>query len=128
MAMTDARDRFPWWIPLGAAVIVFGFLPTLAAPFDFIDDGNLVYPAPSGTTLQGHAEIWWSSVVANFEHLGPFRPTLWAHWHLQANLFRADPLSWRVYRFLWCGLAAGMLLWFLRELRVPAPAALFAVA
>ncbi|MBM3982789.1 MAG: hypothetical protein FJ304_21465 [Planctomycetes bacterium] len=126
--MSDAPARFPWWIPVGAAVIALGFARTLAAPFDFIDDGNLVYPAPAGTGADGHARIWWANVVANVEHLGPFRPTLWLHWHAQANLFGADPLAWRAYRLAWCALAAAMLLWLLRELRVPAVPALFATA
>ena len=126
--MPDTPSRFPWWIPACAVALALAYLPTLTSPFDFIDDGNLVYPAPPGTTLQGHARLWWGNVVANVEHLGPFRPTLWVHWHLQANLFGADPLAWRAYRLLWCALAAGALLWLLRELRIPAPAALFATA
>ena len=48
--MSAAPPRFPWWIPLGAVVIALGFARTVAAPFDFIDDGNLVYPAPAGTS------------------------------------------------------------------------------
>jgi len=42
------HPRFPWWIVGGALLIAAGYLPTLATPFDFIDDGNLVYPAPPG--------------------------------------------------------------------------------
>lgn len=126
--MPEPRARFPWWIPLGAVVVALGFVRTLAAPFDFIDDGNLVYPAPAGTSAAGHAELWWANVAANVDHLGPFRPTLWMHWHAQANLFGADPVAWRAYRLMWCALAAGTLLWLMRELRVPAPAALLATA
>lgn len=120
--------RFPWWIPAGALLLAAGYLPTLHTPFDFIDDGNLVYPAPPGTTLSGHADRWWDNVRANYEHLGPFRPTLWVHWEVQANLFGGDPLAWRMYRLLWCGLAAGMLLWLFRELGVHPVAALMAGA
>jgi hypothetical protein len=126
--MVETRSRFPWWILCGAVAIALAYLPTLSSPFDFIDDGNLVYPAPPDTTLYEHAEMWWGNVVANVEHLGPFRPTLWAHWHVQANLFGGDPAAWRLYRLVWCALAAGMLLWLLRELRIPAPAALGAAA
>lgn len=126
--MSGLPIRFPRWIPGAAVVIALAYMPSLATPFDFIDDGNLVYPAPTGTTLRGHVDIWWSDVVANVNHLGPFRPTLWAHWHLQANLFGADPFLWRLYRLTWVALAAGVLLWLLRELRVPAPAAIFATA
>jgi hypothetical protein len=121
-------NRFPWWIPLGALALAAGYLPTLTAPFDFIDDGNLVYPAPPGTSFAGHVERWWDKVRANSEHLGPFRPVLWVHWELAANLFAADPLAWRAARLLWCGLAAGMLLWLFRELKLPPAAALAAGA
>ena len=78
--------RFPTWILLGAVVLACGYLPTLRTPFDFIDDGNLVYPAHTGTSLSGHVALWWEKVVANYEHLGPFRPVVWAHWELFANV------------------------------------------
>src|SRR5689334_2719872 len=37
--------RAVWWVVLGAVLIPLVYLPTLAARFDFIDDGNLVYPS-----------------------------------------------------------------------------------
>jgi hypothetical protein len=126
-AMTEP-SRFPWWIPAGGLLLAALYLPTLATPFDFIDDGNLVYPAQSGLGAKGHVALWWEKVEANYEHLGPFRPTLWVHWQLQANLFGGDPLAWRVYRLLWCALAATMLLWLFRELKIPPVAALLAGA
>ncbi|MGL6097380.1 MAG: hypothetical protein ACRC7O_16465, partial [Fimbriiglobus sp.] len=126
--MTDTRPRFPWWVVVGGLVLAAGYLPTLAAPFDFIDDGNLVYPAPAGTTLAGHAARWWDKVAANVEHLGPFRPTLWVHWEVLANVLGADPVAWRAARLLWCGLAAGGLLWLLRELNLHPGAAVVAGA
>ena len=104
------QSRFPWWIPAGGLLLAALYLPTLATPFDFIDDGNLVYPAASGLSLNEHAELWWEKVESNYEHLGPFRPTLWVHWQLQSNLFGGDAFTWRLYRFIWCGLAATMLL------------------
>jgi len=121
-------ERFPWWIPLGGLLLAALYLPTLATPFDFIDDGNLVYPAPAGLGLKGHAELWWEKVEANYEHLGPFRPTLWVHWQIQANLFGGDPFLWRLHRFIWCGFAATMFLWLFRELKVHPVAALLAGA
>lgn len=120
--------RFPYWIVLGALVLAAGYLPTLRTPFDFIDDGNLVYPAPAGTTFAGHLERWWDRVTANYDHLGPFRPVLWAHWELAANLFDGNPLPWRAWRLAWCGLSAGMLLWLFRELGLRPVAALVAGA
>ena len=120
--------RFPTWILLGAVVLACGYLPTLRTPFDFIDDGNLVYPAQTGTSFGGHVALWWEKVVANYEHLGPFRPVLWAHWELFANVCGGEALPWRIIRFVWCGLSAGMLLWLFRELRIHPVAALIAGA
>ncbi|MCI0703310.1 MAG: hypothetical protein L0241_19705 [Planctomycetia bacterium] len=125
--MTDSTSSFRWIVG-GAALLALAYFPTLSAPFDFIDDGNLVYPAPAGTTLREHTELWWHRVTANVEHLGPFRPVLWAHWQVQANLFGADSQLWRLFRFAWCMLAAGMLLWLFRELGIPPVAALLAGA
>ena len=122
---TESRS-FPWWVVGGGLVLALGYLPTLAAPFDFIDDGNLVYPAPPGTTLSGHVERWWDKVRANAEHLGPFRPAVWAHWELAANTLGGDPLAWRAARLGWCALAATALLWLMRELRLHPAAALVA--
>ena len=119
--------RFPCWIPAGGLLLAALYLPTLATPFDFIDDGNLVYPSEP-TDAAGHVGLWWEKVRANYDHLGPFRPTLWVHWQVQANLFGGDAAAWRVYRFAWCALAAAALLWLLRELRVPPVAALAAAA
>lgn len=126
--MTEARSGFPWWIVVGGCILALGYLPTLNAPFDFTDDGNLVYPAEAGTTLGGHVGLWWDKVQANVEHLGPFRPVVWAHWELAANTFGADPVAWRAGRLVWCGLAAVMLLWLLRELKLHPTAALVAGA
>ncbi len=128
VAMMSPARRFPLWPLIGGLVIALGFLPTLAAPFDFADDGDLVYPAPADTTSLGYVARWWDRVRANVEHLGPFRPTLWAHWELTANTFGGDPLLWRVERLGWCALAAAAFLWLLKELGVPPPAALLAGA
>jgi hypothetical protein len=119
---------FPWWVVLGGVGLALGYLPTLAAPFDFIDDGNLVYPAPPGTTFGQHVGLWWDKVRANVEHLGPFRPVLWAHWELAANALGGDPLAWRAVRLGWCALAAISLLWLMRELKLHPVAALVAGA
>jgi hypothetical protein len=67
--------------------------------------------------------IVWNKIVANYEHLGPFRPVLWAHWEAQAEVLGPVAARWRLARLLWTALAAGMLLWLLLELRIrPAPA------
>lgn len=123
----DEKSSFPWWIPAGGLLLAALYLPTLATPFDFIDDGNLVYPSEP-RSFAGHVGLWWEKVQANYKHLGPFRPTLWVHWQVQANLFGGNPLVWRVARFLWCGLAATAFLWLFRELRVHPVAAMIAGA
>jgi hypothetical protein len=120
--------RTPWWIPAGGLLLAALYLPTLATPFDFVDDGNLVYPSAPGLSAGQHAALWWEKVEANYEHLGPFRPALWAHWQVQANLFDGNVLAWRAYRFVWCAAAAAMLLWLLAELGAHPAAALLAGA
>lgn len=128
MPESGPRSLFPWWIVFGGTVLALGYLPMLNAPFDFIDDGNLVYPAPPDTTAAGYVARWWDKVAANVEHLGPFRPTLWVHWEVAANTLGGDPLLWRTSRLVWCGLAAMALLWLMRELRLHPAAALLAAA
>jgi hypothetical protein len=103
------------------------YLPTLATRFDFIDDGNLVYPEPP-MPLRERLSVVWQKVLANYQHLGPFRPVLWAHWEAEAELCRANPLRWRMARLVWTTLAAGALLWLLRELGIRPPAAVLASA
>jgi hypothetical protein len=113
-----------WWVAAGALLVGAFYAPTLATRFDFIDDGNLVYPTapmPLGERLG----VVWHKIEANVEHLGPFRPVLWAHWELAADLFQGRELAWRGARLAWCMLAGAMLLWLLRELNVPLGPALF---
>jgi hypothetical protein len=116
-----------WWLPAAAVLLAMLYLPTLGTRFDFIDDGNLVYPAAPMPPSERLA-LAWSKVVANYEHLGPFRPVLWAHWELAAELFRGNELLWRSARLAWLTLAAAMLLWLLVELGVSRPAAFLAAA
>jgi hypothetical protein len=110
-----ATHRFPVWILFGALLLASLYLPTLRTRFDFIDDGNLVYPSPP-MPLGKRLLLVWEKIVGNYRHLGPFRPVLWAHWETEAELFRANPVAWRAARMAWAGLAAAVLLWLLREL------------
>src|SRR5438045_7617986 len=122
------RPRFGWRVLLAGAVLLPAlYLLTLNTPFDFIDDGNLVYPAPP-MPLGERLGLVWEKVVANYEHLGPFRPVLWVHWELAAELFQADPVRWRAARLVWSGLAVAALLALLRELSIKPRPALFAAA
>lgn len=117
----------PRWVFLGAFLLPLLYLPTLATRFDFIDDGNLVYPMRDLSPGQRVGAVW-DKVVANYEHLGPFRPVLWSHWEVFAEVTQGSDVGWRVVRLLWCGLATFMLLWLLAELRIAPVAALFAAA
>jgi hypothetical protein len=120
-------NTFPRWVVLGAVLLGAFYLPSLNTRFDFIDDGNLVYPSgpmPAGQRLA----LYWSKVEANYRSLGPFRPVLWAHWELAAEAFQGSEVAWRAWRLAWCMLAAGMLLWLLHELGVPRWPALLAGA
>lgn len=124
----DVTPRFSsWLILLGALVIPLVYLPTLNTRFDFIDDGNLVYPA-GPMPIQERLGLVWQKIVSNYEHLGPFRPVLWAHWELAAELFQADAFRWRLARIVWSGVAAAAFLALLRELRVRPLAAMCATA
>lgn len=112
---------------LSSVVIAAVFLPTLHAPFDFVDDGNLVYPAPA-MELRQRLERVRANIRANYEHLGAFRPVLWAHWEAQADLFGGVARWWRMNRWLWLVLSTLALLGFLLELRVAPAAAIAATA
>jgi hypothetical protein len=103
------------------------YLPTLSTPFDFVDDGNLVYPT-AARSIGERIQVLWDKIKGNYVHLGPFRPVLWAHWEAEANLLRADAFRWRCARLLWGILAAFSLLWLLHELGFPALAAISAAA
>src|SRR5262249_11377150 len=95
--------------------------------FDFVDDGNLVYPA-APMPLAQRLELVWRKIEANYQHLGPFRPVLWAHWEAEAELWQGDPLHWRAARLAWTALSAAALLWLLRELKIHPTAAVLSAA
>jgi len=112
---------------LWAGLISSVYVPSLRTRFDFIDDGNLVYPS-SPMPLRDRLDFAWQKVVANSEGLGPFRPVLWAHWELQAELFHASAWRWRLARIVWATLAAAAMLRLLLTLGIGPRAALFATA
>ena len=58
----------------------------------FIDDGNLVYPSGISSPAERLALVW-AKIRANYEHLGPFRPVLWAHWEVAAELFHGSEVA-----------------------------------
>ena len=115
-AVPRPMSRSLAWVLLGAVLLPCLYLPTLATNFDFIDDGNLVYPAPP-MPLAERLDLVWLKIVNNFKHLGPFRPVLWLHWEAQAELLGGSPVCWRIWRLAWTMFAAGALLALLRDLR-----------
>jgi hypothetical protein len=119
--------RRGWWVLLGALLIPLIYLPTLSTRFDFIDDGNLVYPS-APQPLADRAQLVWQKIVANYEDLGPFRPVLWVHWEIAADLLQGSEKAWRATRLVWCSFATLMLLWLFAELGLPPLAALVAGA
>src|SRR5260370_10176895 len=104
--------RIPCWVPLGAIVIAALYAPTLQTRFDFIDDGNLVYPTQA-MPLAPRMAVVWEKIETNYEHLGPFRPTLWLHLEVEGDLFAGNAFAWRMARLFWGALAPGMVLWVL---------------
>ncbi len=124
---TPPAPRTFWWVLVGAALLPLVYVGTLTTRFDFIDDGNLVYPT-RGLPPGERVAVAWGKVVANYEHLGPFRPVLWAHWEVAADLLGGSEFGWRLTRLAWCGLATLMLLWLFAELRMAPAAALAAAA
>ena len=124
----NATGVRPWWWAIAWGCILASlYLPSLTTRFDFIDDGNLVYPAPS-MPFADRVALTWSKVIANYNDLGPFRPVLWAHWEVQADLFAASAVRWRLARLLWTLVAAATFLSLLITLRIRPGVAVFTTA
>jgi hypothetical protein len=127
-SQTSGSSLLKWWqITLVAAFLAALYLPTLTTRFDFIDDGNLVYPSES-MPLGERLQLVWQKIEANYTDLGPFRPVLWAHWETEAEQFHGDARLWRLARLIWVGFAAASMLWFLRELGIRPFASVLATA
>jgi hypothetical protein len=121
------HPRSPRWILLWACLLASLYLPTLATPFDFNDDGNLVYPAASMPAGR-HLRQYWDSVIGEYHNLGLFRLVLLAHWEIEANLLGPSAFRWRLTRLLWAALAAAAMLTLMLELRIRPAAAVIATA
>lgn len=103
------------------------YLPTLSVPFDFVDDGCLVYPSQC-RSLGEEARAVWERTVSEFHGRGPFRPVCWAHWMGGADLFGPNALHRRLARLAWAVLSTGLLLWLLREMGFSVRATVLAAA
>src|SRR5713226_1433283 len=129
---TNDSEKPAWttrasWVLLWAILISSLYLPTLGTRFDFADDGNLVYPAPAMSPAE-RIELYWEKVIANYRDLGPFRPVLWLHWEIQAEMFGANELCLRLCRLVWTTLSAASLLWLMLELGIAKIPAIIATA
>jgi hypothetical protein len=128
LTTTERSNRLKFGgILLWAFLISSLYLPTLTTPFDFIDDGNLVYPSHV-SSLSQRIDLLSQKIYANYHDLGPFRPVLWAHWELEANVLGANAHRWRAARFLWTVLASSAMLWLLTELEIRSAAAILTTA
>ncbi len=120
--MGDAPAGGRWWIIPAGVLIACLYLPTLGIPFDFQEDGCLVYSRPGyASTLAGALPESLSFSAEEYRLRGPFRPVLWAHWFVSAAL-HDGPMGFRVERLLVCALAACAMMLLLTEMGV-APAA-----
>jgi hypothetical protein len=92
-------------------------LPTFLIPFDFVDDGALVYAdeRPFPERVAAHTQH-------DFRTNGTFRPIAWAHWD---SLASAGDVLWihRAARWLHGVLCVVLFLWLLAELDIPTLAA-----
>jgi hypothetical protein len=118
---TDKSSLAPesyWFIPLLGVILVCLYLPTLTTPFDFNDDGCMVYAAP-GLNLSQRCQLVWQKTLIDFHDHGPFRPVSWAQWEASAYFFGPNPIVHRSARLLWTCLSASVLLWLLAEFGFP---------
>lgn len=118
MHTSPVAPRFPLWALWGGLMLALAYAPTLFARFDFMDDGNLVYPTPPLPAAQ-RLHVVWQKAHANFRDLGPFRPMVWIHWEFGAELTQGSEFGWRALRLAWCACAAVAFLWLLSELGLP---------
>src|SRR4051812_42118070 len=96
---------------IAGGLIAILYAPTLWLPFDFADDGCLVYP--SG--VSGPAEFLnhtWDTAVSELHTKGPFRPVCWLHWNLAAEAFGDRAVAHHALRLVLAWISATCLLAF----------------
>jgi hypothetical protein len=119
---------YPWWAVLAGAILIpCLYLHNLTVPFDFQDDGGLIYAVRSTGPVDWFNHVWYL-VVSEFGGLGPFRPTYWFVLQSAAAAFGEVPVLWRLAFFTWSIVAAASMLMLMRELRIGLLAALFTTA
>ena len=127
-ASRNDQDTFPLLALLAGAVLIpCLYAHNLTVPFDFDDDGIIVYSI-GGASVPDWFDRVWQLVMSDFVSRGPFRPTFYFFHQTLAALLGPEALSWRLFFLGWSMIAAGCMLWLMRELRIGALAALCATA
>jgi hypothetical protein len=110
---------FPLWFMLLASVLISAlFLPTLATPFDFSEDGCLVYRDIFHVRYDNFCTAVMRQTISEFQHTGPFRPVVWAHWYASSLIHGHNALAYRMERLICCAIAAFCFLLLLREFNI----------
>jgi hypothetical protein len=91
-------------------------------PFDFEDDGNLVYAPPTESIGARVAHVT-ERTVEDFTSRGPFRPVYWAYFEANYYFFGTNPVGWRIVRLTLLLLSAYLLIAWLSDLGIAPPAA-----
>jgi hypothetical protein len=112
---------------IGAIVLPCLYLINVTEPFDFVDDGAIVYRIHADGLFQWLEQIW-RMTLAEFDQRGLFRPTIWLFYQTIAAAVGSHPIGWRVVWVVWGMAASVSMVTLLRELRVGPAAALFATA
>ena len=102
-------NQLPCW--LCALLITSPLCITVFFPFDFVDDGCLVYRESPGI-----AKRVMEKTFSEFHTRGPFRPMTWLHWELQAELFDQNACMHRLARFGMAFLTAWLLMIFFNQM------------
>jgi hypothetical protein len=119
----------PWRLIILLVAALCGlYASTVSGPFDFEDDGNLVYSSAPHSGFTDRLSLVWENTLAQLQYHGPLRPVHWAYFELHNYIFGTDVLRWRVARLGTLGVSAFLFLVLLLDLRVPRYAGALAVA
>jgi len=102
-------NQLPAW--LCALLITAPLSITVFFPFDFVDDGCLVYRESPGI-----AKRVMEKTISEFHTRGPFRPMTWLHWELQAELFDQNAFMHRLARLGLAFLTAWLMMIFFNQM------------